>query len=306
MRLLLVLSTTIILGLGLACSSGLSETEVIEIIQERSAELRGPAGPQGEPGKMGPPGERGEPGIPGDAGERGRPGETGKTGPPGERGPQGERGPEGKQGETVIVEKEVIKEVEVPGETIVIEKEVIKEVQVPSETVVVEKEVIVEVTAVPAPPSASAPAPAPTVVSDASGQGRSRGNPWPMDGTCYGPEGEFCYKVVSVEWNPNLSAELRANHQFVRIYFEIFNQTDELKNAVGAFITEVIGEGKNVRVSPGDNGGCRIPRAPGDSNVDLYPGDTFSGDVCFVVHEDDIDTLVLRWYRGGEIWYALR
>ncbi len=45
----------------------------------------------------------------------------------------------------VIVEKEVIKEVEVPGETVVVEKEVVKEVMVPGETVVVEKEVIKEV-----------------------------------------------------------------------------------------------------------------------------------------------------------------
>ena len=45
----------------------------------------------------------------------------------------------------VVVEKEVIKEVEVPGETVVVEKEVIKVVEVPGETVVVEKEVIKEV-----------------------------------------------------------------------------------------------------------------------------------------------------------------
>ena len=47
----------------------------------------------------------------------------------------------------VVVVKEVIKEVEVPGETVVVEKEVIKEVvvEVPGETVVVEKEVIKEV-----------------------------------------------------------------------------------------------------------------------------------------------------------------
>ena len=46
-------------------------------------------------------------------------------------------------GETVVIEKEVIKEVEVPGETVVVEKEVIKTVEVPGETVV--KEVIKEV-----------------------------------------------------------------------------------------------------------------------------------------------------------------
>ena len=46
-------------------------------------------------------------------------------------------------GETVVIEKEVIKEVQVPGETVVVEKEVIKTVEVPGETVV--KEVIKEV-----------------------------------------------------------------------------------------------------------------------------------------------------------------
>ena len=48
-------------------------------------------------------------------------------------------------GETVIVEKEVVKEVQVPGETVVVEKEVIKTVEVPGETVVVTKEVVKEV-----------------------------------------------------------------------------------------------------------------------------------------------------------------
>ena len=48
-------------------------------------------------------------------------------------------------GETVVVEKEVVKEVEVPGETVVVEKEVVKEVEVPGETVVVEREVVKEV-----------------------------------------------------------------------------------------------------------------------------------------------------------------
>ena len=42
-------------------------------------------------------------------------------------------------GETVVVEKEVIKEVQVE---VVVEKEVVKEVMVPGETIVVEKEVV--------------------------------------------------------------------------------------------------------------------------------------------------------------------
>ena len=61
-------------------------------------------------------------------------------------------------GETVVVEKEVIKEVEVPGETVVVEKEVVKEVEVPGETVVVEKEVVKEVEVVATPASAAPPA----------------------------------------------------------------------------------------------------------------------------------------------------
>ena len=44
----------------------------------------------------------------------------------------------------VVVKEEVVREVMIPGETIVVEKEVIKEVKVPVE-VVVEKEVVKEV-----------------------------------------------------------------------------------------------------------------------------------------------------------------
>ena len=46
-------------------------------------------------------------------------------------------------GETVVVEKEVVKEVMVPGETVTVE--VVKEVQVPGETIVVKEEVVKEV-----------------------------------------------------------------------------------------------------------------------------------------------------------------
>ena len=42
----------------------------------------------------------------------------------------------------VVVEKEVIKEVQVPGETVI--TEVVKEVKVPGETIIIEKEVEVE------------------------------------------------------------------------------------------------------------------------------------------------------------------
>ena len=45
----------------------------------------------------------------------------------------------------MVVEKEVIRTVEVPGETVVVEKEVVKTVEVPGQTVVVEKVVVQEV-----------------------------------------------------------------------------------------------------------------------------------------------------------------
>ena len=53
-------------------------------------------------------------------------------------------------GETVVVEKEVIKEVQVPGETVVVEKEVVKTVEVPGETIT--KEVVKDRTRSPARP----------------------------------------------------------------------------------------------------------------------------------------------------------
>ena len=48
-------------------------------------------------------------------------------------------------GETVVVEKEVIKEVQIPGETVVVEKEVVKTVEVPGETITKEVVKTVEV-----------------------------------------------------------------------------------------------------------------------------------------------------------------
>ena len=51
-------------------------------------------------------------------------------------------------GETVVVEKEVVKEVMVPGETVVVEKVVTETVEVPGQTVVVEK-VVTETVEVP-------------------------------------------------------------------------------------------------------------------------------------------------------------
>jgi len=42
----------------------------------------------------------------------------------------------------VVVEKEVVKTVEVPGKTVIVEKEVVKTVEIPGKTVIVEKEVV--------------------------------------------------------------------------------------------------------------------------------------------------------------------
>ena len=61
-------------------------------------------------------------------------------------------------GQTVV--KEVVKTVEVPGQTVVVEKEVVKTVEVPGQTVVVEKEVVKTVELVVTPTPVVLPAPA--------------------------------------------------------------------------------------------------------------------------------------------------
>ena len=81
----------IVAGLCFACSNGLSESEVVRLIQQHST-----PGPQGEPGSQG---ERGEKGEQGERGEKGQQGPQGDKGDTGELGPQGERGERGEQGE---------------------------------------------------------------------------------------------------------------------------------------------------------------------------------------------------------------
>ncbi len=82
-----------------ACSSGLTESQVIELIQTHSTP--GPAGEQGPPGPQGPQGDVGDTGMQGPQGEVGPKGAKGDPGPQGARGgagPQGDTGPQGKTG----------------------------------------------------------------------------------------------------------------------------------------------------------------------------------------------------------------
>ncbi len=95
MRILLALSLLILLMV--ACASGLTESEVREIIQEHSTP--GPAGPQGERGLAGDPGSQGESGPPGERGPQGEQGVAGNQGPQGSPGAPGPRGEPGAQGE---------------------------------------------------------------------------------------------------------------------------------------------------------------------------------------------------------------
>ena len=294
-----------VLVLGFACSSGLSETEVVQIIQERSEELRGPAGPQGEQGIQGIQGEpglqgeqglqglKGEPGIQGIQGEKG---ERGDMGPIGERGPQGdvgERGPKGERGEPG--ESGEKGDTGPPGE----------KGEPGEQGPKGEKGEPFEIKLV-------TPTPVPTPTPIPVGQGMAHHSPWPMDGTCYGPTGDFCLSVGSVDWNATIDAELRSNHKFVLIEINALNQSDGLLDSFGAgYYLSVMGQGKNVEVKRGDNGGCGIRTYPNafDTDTDVYPGDSLSGNVCFVVHEDDIDTLVLKWeasYPNPPVWFSLR
>ncbi len=85
---------------GLACSDGLTEPEVIELIREHG---RGERGEQGEQGERGAPGERGPQGPPGEGGPKGGIGERGAQGERGSTGPQGPVGPLGEPGPALMV-----------------------------------------------------------------------------------------------------------------------------------------------------------------------------------------------------------
>ena len=95
MRVKLIAGLVIIFtGLCFACSTGLSESEVVQLIQQHST-----PGPQGEPGPKGEKGDTGELGPQGEKGDTGELGPKGEKGDIGEQGPQGERGEKGEQGE---------------------------------------------------------------------------------------------------------------------------------------------------------------------------------------------------------------
>lgn len=83
-----------------ACSSGLSEAEVRDVVGEYT--MSGPTGPQGPQGMAGSQGVAGQRGLPGKAGTQGQPGldgVQGELGMQGERGPQGDTGMHGQTGE---------------------------------------------------------------------------------------------------------------------------------------------------------------------------------------------------------------
>lgn len=81
---------------AMACSAGMTEGRVLELIEENAVRgepgAAGPAGPAGVAGPQGPPGPAGAPGL---AGERGPAGEDGAAGQTGMAGPAGPPGPKG-------------------------------------------------------------------------------------------------------------------------------------------------------------------------------------------------------------------
>ena len=84
MRMLSLLFALALL-LALGCSSGLSEDEVRQMIDDASI-----SGPQGAPGPAGPAGPQG---APGSTGPQGAPGPAGTQGPKGDQGPPGASAP---------------------------------------------------------------------------------------------------------------------------------------------------------------------------------------------------------------------
>ena len=114
MKIEVILKTLLPIALAfivLACSNGLTESDVVRLIQQHSTPgpqgetglqgpqgQPGPTGIQGEPGPMGIRGEPGPQGEPGEMGISGPQGRQGVAGPPGPPGPQGEQGSQGRQG----------------------------------------------------------------------------------------------------------------------------------------------------------------------------------------------------------------
>ena len=99
MKIVWSLVGVLVLVSGPACSGGLTESEVRQIVQEYAI-----PGPKGDPGEIGPQGHKGDTGAPGPQGEQGPPGQPGPKGDTGEIGPQGSKGdtgapdPQGEQG----------------------------------------------------------------------------------------------------------------------------------------------------------------------------------------------------------------
>ncbi len=154
------------------------------------------------------------------------------------------------------------------------------------------------------------PTPSPTPIP--TGQGMSRYNPQPMDGTCYGPANGFCFGVLSVDWDawPEIEAENSfndpppADHKFVMVEVFVLNQGSVERNSITADSdSEVLGEGTNVAIRS-----TRCGVIPNDLEwADVYPGGSLSGNICFVVPEEDISTLMLLWEPtfGDKLWFAL-
>ena len=84
-------------GFLLACSNGLTEQEVRQIVQEHS--VPGPKGEKGDVGPQGPIGDQGPKGDQGDVGQQGPMGDQGDVGPQGPMGDHGEVGPQGPKGD---------------------------------------------------------------------------------------------------------------------------------------------------------------------------------------------------------------
>ena len=111
-RTVLLVILTLLLGLAsLACTGGLTEDEVVAIVQQHAvpgpagqADPPGPHGPEGPPGVAGPRGLQGQSGPAGPQGPAGRQGQAGVGGLPGPEGPTGPEGPPGPMGSALNIE----------------------------------------------------------------------------------------------------------------------------------------------------------------------------------------------------------
>ena len=319
--------------LGAACSSGLSESEVIALIQEHVTPgpagekgptgPQGPQGPKGDSGAQGPAGERGSQGTQGPAGlqgEQGIQGEPGRQGPPGPPGPagpkgeQGERGPKGEQGERGPEGRPAPIPTARPTS---IPTAIPTPVPIPTPSPTARPTSIP--TAIPTPVPTPTPSPTATPTPVPTPRPGSRELPVPIDKSLLFQNSQTDHWQVGViSTTPNAASivlaensandEPRAGHQFflVRVGVKYLGTGSQQFNDSRL---RAVGDAGVVYTSFGNSCGVIPDRLP--FLVEMFKDGQIVGNVCWEIRTSDAESLMMivdpdSSIRGTRKWFALR